>query len=516
MPIDHHVPTAAEIERRQSQAERASRQRRTMQRAVKDFREKITSSSGLNRAFEIELAGLFARNHVGALVALVPFAVVLALTTLSWTSPARALAWFGLASLAFAGQFAICRAFLNAERDEKTIRMWIRRLILSEISVVFVWCLLPFIVGIPHVEGWRLFLLFSMLIIGAVSAVLSHPLPSAAYGVVLPIAMVIVSLTFADSPAERWMITSLAFTALLLFVILANRLYVTTLDSLMARAEKDDLFAEVEQANMRLKEATKRAEDASAAKSKFLATMSHELRTPLNAILGFSEVIKGEMFGPLNNEQYKSYIGDIHSSGQHLLTLINEVLDLSRIEAGKHELAEEGIELAETVMACVHMLELRAKNRGLIVRTAFTEGMPRLWADERAIRQIALNLLSNAVKFTTQGSVITVKAGWTRGGGQYLSVSDNGPGIPEEEIAIVLSTFGRGSMALKNADPGSGLGLPIVKSLVELHGGSFVLRSRLREGTEAIAMFPPSRVMQAIPAVETAAPTQDSPRNRAA
>jgi two-component system cell cycle sensor histidine kinase PleC len=152
------------------------------------------------------------------------------------------------------------------------------------------------------------------------------------------------------------------------------------------------------------------------------------------------------------------------------------------------------------------MLELRATGRGLMLQTTFTEGMPRVWADERAIRQITLNLLSNAIKFTPQGAEILVKVGWTASGGQYLSVRDNGTGIPEDEIETVLATFGRGSQAIKNADQGSGLGLPIVKSLVELHGGVFRLRSKLREGTEAIAIFPPDRVMYAMPAVHERPP----------
>ncbi len=248
--------------------------------------------------------------------------------------------------------------------------------------------------------------------------------------------------------------------------------------------------------------------------------MSHELRTPLNAILGFSEVIKGELFGPVGNAQYKSYVEDIHNSGEHLLQLINEVLDLSRIEAGKHELAEEAIDLSSTVEDCCRLLELRATGRGLTIRTAFTEGMPRLWADERAVRQITLNLLSNAIKFTPQGAEITVKVGWTASGGQYLSVRDNGPGIPEDEIEVVLSTFGRGSQAIKNADQGSGLGLPIVKSLVELHGGAFRLKSRIREGTEALAIFPQNRVMEAMAAVYEQPPSvviiPQTPRGRAA
>ncbi|MCA3666875.1 MAG: sensor histidine kinase [Methylobacterium sp.] len=502
-----HIQTAAEIERRQAQAEKADARRRDLTRAVRDTREKITSLSGLRRIFEIELARLFARSHLDAVVIVHAFAMVIAAATLTWTAPGRSLVWLTITILAIAAQWMVCRAFLKLENPASALRAWMIRLMLSEVALVFCWALLPVVVGVPESEGLKLFLLFSILLFAALSAVLSHPLPAAVYGAILPIGAAIVFLMVDRQPTERWMIAGLSFGAVLLFVVLASRLYQMTLDGLQARAEKDELIHEVEQANIRLKEATKHAENANAAKSKFLATMSHELRTPLNAILGFSEVIRGEMFGPIGNEHYKSYVNDIHSSGSHLLELINEVLDLSRIEAGKHELQEESIDLVSTVAACVHMLDLRAKGRGLIIRTAYTENMPRLWADERAVRQVALNLLSNAIKFTPQGAEIIVKAGWTASGGQYFSVRDNGMGIPEEEIETVLSTFGRGSQALKNADPGSGLGLSIVKSLVELHGGAFRLTSKLREGTEVIAIFPATRVMTAMAAIDP-----DSPR----
>ena len=504
--MDPNIPTAAEIERKQAATERATLHRRGMQRAVKDARERINSSSGLNRAFELELAREFAQNHVGASLALMPYTIIIAGTTLAWTHPLYAASWLTMALSVLVAQFFACQRFLKQDHTDTDLFSWIKRLIVSEIAFVSVWALLPTVVGIPGGEALRLFLLIAVLVIGAVSTVLAHTLPSAVYGAAIPLAVVIAQLVVDRQPSERWMIAGLCYTALLLFMGLANRLYSTTLENLSARAEKDELFAEVEQANMRLREATRRAEEASAAKSRFLATMSHELRTPLNAILGFSEVIQSELFGPVGNEQYKSYITDIHQSGEHLLALINEVLDLSRIEAGKHELVEEAIDLLGTVDACVHMLELRATGRGLKLRTAYTEGMPRLWVDERAVRQVTLNLLSNAIKFTPQGSEIVVKVGWTANGGQYLSVRDNGAGIPEDEIEIVLSTFGRGSQAIKNADQGSGLGLPIVKSLVELHGGAFHLKSKLREGTEAIAMFPPNRVMAAMAAVQEPAP----------
>jgi two-component system cell cycle sensor histidine kinase PleC len=222
------------------------------------------------------------------------------------------------------------------------------------------------------------------------------------------------------------------------------------------------------------------------------------LRTPLNAILGFSEVMKGEIFGPHAVPMYKDYAGDIHNSGVHLLNLINEILDLSRIEAGRYELNEEAVSLNRVVEDCHHLLKLRAGNRGITIHELFEPDMPRLWADERAVRQICLNLLSNAIKFTPQGGEIWLKVGWTASGGQYMSVKDTGPGIPEEEIPVVLASFGQGSNSIKSAEQGAGLGLPIAKNLIDLHGGTFTLKSKLRIGTEVVVTFPPERVVAAM------------------
>ena len=191
--------------------------------------------------------------------------------------------------------------------------------------------------------------------------------------------------------------------------------------------------------------------------------MSHELRTPLNAILGFSEVMKTEVFGAHAVPAYKDYSNDIHNSGQHLLNLINEILDLSRIEAGRYELNEEPVSLTAVVEDCHHLLTLRAKNRGITIHEVFEAELPRLWADERALRQVCLNFLSNAIKFTPSGGEVWLKVGWTASGGQYMSVKDTGPGIPEEEIPVVLSKFGQGSNAIKSAEQGTGLGLPIAQ-----------------------------------------------------
>jgi two-component system, cell cycle sensor histidine kinase PleC len=285
------------------------------------------------------------------------------------------------------------------------------------------------------------------------------------------------------------------------FVMVANRLHVSAVAALEARGQLDSLIGELEQAKAKSDEAARRAEAANLAKSRFLAQMSHELRTPLNAILGFSEVMKNQLLGQHVVSAYGEYAGDIHDSGQHLLNLINEILDLSRIEAGRYELNEEAINVVHVAEECHHLLKIRATGRGLTIHDHYETNLPKIWADERAVRQMCLNLLSNAIKFTPQGGEIWIKIGWTASGGQYISVRDTGPGIPEEEIPVVLSSFGQGSNAIKSAEQGAGLGLPIVKGLIDLHGGSFTLRSKLREGTEVIVTFPAERIMAALPPV---------------
>jgi two-component system cell cycle sensor histidine kinase PleC len=219
--------------------------------------------------------------------------------------------------------------------------------------------------------------------------------------------------------------------------------------------------------------------------------------------------MKSEIFGAHAVPVYREYSADIHNSGVHLLNLINEILDLSRIEAGRYELNEEAVSLVHVVADCHHLLKLRASSRGITIHEVFEQGMPRIWADERATRQIVLNLLSNSIKFTPQGGEIWLKAGWTASGGQYLSVKDTGSGIAEDEIPIVLASFGQGSNSIKSAEQGAGLGLPIAKSLIDMHGGTFTLKSKLRIGTEVIITLPPERVMSALaPLSEEAPPLQ--------
>ncbi|TIP02963.1 MAG: HAMP domain-containing histidine kinase [Mesorhizobium sp.] len=342
-----------------------------------------------------------------------------------------------------------------------------------------------------------------ILVAMATTAVLASSLGGALFATfAIPVAVYIYTIMHLWTPIEATM-AALLIAALPFFGYLARNLNQASLMVLSFRSEKDALIAEVETAKSMSDEARRRAEDANLAKSRFLASMSHELRTPLNAILGFSEVMANEVLGPMNNPTYRDYAHDVHESGQHLLDLINEILDLSRIEAGRYQLNEEPVMLVTIVEDCCHMMELRARNKDIRIIQEFEETLPRLFADERAVRQITLNLLSNSIKFTPSGGEVRVRVGWTAGGGQYISVKDNGPGIPEEEIPVVLSAFGQGSIAIKSAEQGTGLGLPIVQGLLAMHGGAFELHSKLREGTEAIAIFPLSRVMEELPALPT-------------
>ncbi|HWX14403.1 MAG TPA: HAMP domain-containing sensor histidine kinase, partial [Methylocella sp.] len=361
------------------------------------------------------------------------------------------------------------------------------------------WAAIAWLLGTSGDPIAQSFVLVLFSLAAAMTATISASIPAAVTGAVTPTTLA--TLAFLSSPSlsgAALPLASLARGTQLSFMLLARKLYKASLETLSFQSEKDELIAELEQARVHSDLARHRAEAANLAKFRFLATMSHELRTPLNAIVGFSEVMKGELFGAHTVESYKEYSNDIHASGQHLLMLINEILDLSRIEAGQFELKEEAIALAHIMSYCRRLLRLRAKKREISVEQAVEPDLPRLWVDERAIRQVILNVLSNAIKFTRQGGTIKIKIGWTASGGQYVAVRDSGPGIPEDEIPIIMSYFGRGSHAQTHAEEGSGLGLPIAKGLVELHGGSFTLKSKLREGTEVIVIFPPSRIEGAV------------------
>jgi two-component system cell cycle sensor histidine kinase PleC len=476
-------------------------QRRRATRELRALREKLTSTTGLERAFDQELLRLFAETHRNASTLLLLLAIAIGAASSIWLDLARVMIWLTVVSTSTSLMLVVCRRFLSRKPDDRTVASWRRRFVLAELVQGMSWAFLLNMLLSMQADAARTFLLFVALLITAVTVMLASSIPLAVYAGILPLTAVIAGYLIPSDNIEWVTMTLMAGGGQLYFLVLANKLYSTTVATLEFRAEKDALIAELEQAMANADLARRRAEESNIAKSHFLATMSHELRTPLNAILGFSEVMKSELFGQHQVPAYREYANDIHASGQLLLDIINEILDLSRIEAGRYELKEEAVNLAHVVDDCRHMLQMRAKARGILMTEAIEPNLPRLWADERAVRQMVLNLLSNAIKFTPQGGEIQLKVGWTASGGQYLSVKDTGPGIPEEEIPIVLQSFGRGSLAIKTAEQGTGLGLPIVKGLIDMHGGTLVLRSKLRQGTEAVVTFPASRVMDTLAAV---------------
>jgi len=484
--------------------------RRTAALRVREARDRLTSSSGTRPAFDYELLRLFAQNRLSASLVILLLVGAVGLLSSVWTGALRAGTWTSAVLMIHAIVVTKCRQFLASVPTALNVAAWRLRFILLDLFFGMSWTfILIHPLGVEEESGT--FMLFVMLLVVALASMLASSIPMAVVAATVPVTAA-VALDFAlRGNLHDYVLAILTMVAEGYFTLLVYRLYFTTIATLEARAEKDALFGELEASKAISDEARHRAEAANVAKSRFLAQMSHELRTPLNAILGFSEVMKGEIFGPHSVAAYKDYAGDIHNSGVHLLGLINEILDLSRIEAGRYELNEEPIALVHVVGECSHLLQMRAKSRGLTIHEMFESDMPRLWADQRAVRQICLNLLSNAIKFTPPAGEIWLKAGWTASGGQYLSVKDSGTGIPEEEIPIVLASFGQGSNSIKSAEQGAGLGLPIAKSLVDLHGGTFTLKSKLRIGTEVIVTFPPERVMSAIaPLAEPCPPLQAS------
>jgi two-component system cell cycle sensor histidine kinase PleC len=477
-----------------------AKRRRLAAAHVRDARDRLTSTTGTRVAFDYELLRLFAENRLSAsLVILLLIGTVGVLSSL-WAGAVMAGAWTAAVLVIHAVFITKCKQFLKETPGSVDLRAWRLRFILLDLFYGLGW-MYNLIHPIGLDERSSTFMLFVALLVVAVSSMLASSLPVAVMAATIPVTSA-VALNYAlQGDLHNYILAVMAIAAQGYFTLLAFRLYSSGLATLVARAEKDALIGELEQSKAISDEARRRAEGSNIAKSQFLAQMSHELRTPLNAILGFSEVMKGEIFGAHAVPAYKDYSNDIHVSGQHLLGLINEILDLSRIEAGRYELNEEPVMMTTVVEDCHHLLKLRAQNRGITVHNVFEADLPRIWADERALRQICLNLLSNAIKFTPSGGEIWLKVGWTASGGQYMSCKDTGAGIPEEEIPIVLSSFGQGSNAIKSAEQGAGLGLPIAKSLVDMHGGTFTLKSKVRIGTELVATFPPERVMAALPPI---------------
>jgi len=261
------------------------------------------------------------------------------------------------------------------------------------------------------------------------------------------------------------------------------------------RRARDHLERRVAERTAELARARDAAEAANKAKTGFLANMSHELRTPLNAIIGFAEVLENEVMGELGHRRYKDYARDVRESGQHLLALINDLLDLSKAEAGRLELDEDEVNLAGAIRQSIAMVQPRADTNGVALTESLPGETPILYADQRKIKQILINLLTNAVKFTESGGEVRVCLTWADEE-PVISVRDDGIGIAQEDLDRIMQPFAQVDTSMNRKYEGTGLGLPLVNSLVELHGGTMTIDSKPGTGTRVDVHLPSSRVMR--------------------
>ena len=442
-----------------------------------------------------DLLDLFVRNQLRAALVLPLFAAILAVVCMRWAPALHVTAWFIATITGHALQHHLCRRNASSGGPPEAAREWIGRFTAVELFVGACWSL-------PLITFWQsgnqLHNLFLIAILMAVAAarmiIASNFVPIILAGTGFMTIAIIVRCVMGGDPLYLET-AAVALVIEVLLLQLTRRLQDNARDMLNFKRQREQLIERLELAKTLAEDQRKKAEEASSAKSKFLATMSHELRTPLNAIMGYSEILSLELMGPHTVVAYKGYAHDIRYSGQYLMSLINDILDLSRIEAGRQELNEEVLSLGEAGEASLKLVAAHAASKNLTLRPALDAALPMLLADKRQVGQMWLNLLSNAIKFTPEGGEVTVATGRSSVGGLSLMVRDTGPGIPAHEMASLRGAFVRGSYASRRAIDGAGLGLSIVNGFARLHGGELIIESTPGRGTVVTVNFPPERVM---------------------
>jgi two-component system cell cycle sensor histidine kinase PleC len=472
---------------------------------LKAYRDRLTHGTDHKPEFEYELLVMYARNETSAPFAMPALCFIFYIASMFWASFLEATMWIAIVSMSKVYMLEQCRRLLSLPRAEVNVGEWRNHFVRVELCnglSLAAFALIGISVNTDTATtatfSSHVFIFATLMVVLAIRMTFAATLTRVFLAGTVPMTVAVAGRLMLIGDPFYFALASMAVGIHVFFVYLARGLQSTALAMVEFRAEKDSLISELEEATAISDEARRRAEAANMAKSRFLATMSHELRTPLNAIMGFSEVMEKELLGPIGSETYRDYSHNIYKSGNHLLQIINEILDLSRIEAGRYDLYEEAVFLSDIAEDCQRLVKIRADAKGLLLVEDFSPDLRQVWVDPRAMRQIFLNLLSNALKFTPKGGRITITVGHTEDGGQYLAVRDTGPGIPKDEIPRVLQAFGQGSLAHEAAEGGTGLGLPIVQNLIRLHGGTFDLKSELRKGTEVIVTLPRQRVLHAM------------------
>jgi len=343
----------------------------------------------------------------------------------------------------------------------------------------------------PDDPTYQLLLIIIMIGVASGGAItLAAHLPSVVMFVTILLAPL--ALRFLLDDGLPWLYGLLTFVYAGLLISTSRNLTHFIRQTFFLQQENEAAIAELTSSKHALMEAMEEAQSANRAKSEFLANMSHELRTPLNAVLGFSEVLQKERYGPVGNIKYIEYAGDIHRAGAHLLELINEVLDLSKIEAGHLELNLDMVDVNQSIETTLRMIRDRAFEKDVELVVKLEALSPIILADERVLKQVVLNLLTNAVKFTEKNGRVTISTIIDFEGSVSITVSDTGIGIEQADIARVLEPFAQVTFTDDRAHEGTGLGLPLSKRLIELHAATMEISSEIGVGTQVVIKFPPS------------------------
>jgi two-component system cell cycle sensor histidine kinase PleC len=430
-----------------------------------------------------------ARNLRSSAVVMPLIAAVICVIYARWVPAQNVFIWAFLVLASVIPQGALLERFLSRPNAGNSARRWLLLCSLSYAVFVMAWASMIFLLWQPNnvMDQFLLMLLIACTLAGATAAC-SISVPLATIGtVVYGATLVIIPLRQGGEIMTAIALLALFYIGYMVHIQIS--MHRTARDMLVLVHERTALIEGLKTAKDESDRARDRAEQASQAKSQFLANMSHELRTPLNAILGFSELIQG-----LRTEAAKTgeYAGYIHDSGKHLLALINDILDLAKIEAGGEVIRESHVCLADIIADCVRLIAPAADMAGVRM-TSKVAPLPLLFADSRALRQVLLNLLSNALKFTSQGGEVGVFAHKQADGSIAFGVRDTGIGIAADDQAKIFEKFGQGRYDVATIDKGTGLGLAIVKGLIEAHGGEIFVASVLGEGSTFTAILPAFR-----------------------